>query len=153
MEALIKKHQLVPHPEGGYFREVYRSGQKVVSPVADEERSALTHIYFLLLKGQVSRFHKVLHDELWNFYDGSPLRLIQFDGRHIKEEIIGRECDAYVSVVKGGNYQAAESTGAFSLVGCSVAPGFDFADFTMLDQETATLVEFIKEHQDYERFI
>lgn len=135
IEKIIKKYELLPHPEGGYYREVYRSDQEVSSSKTREKRNAVTHIYFLLKKGQFSRFHKVIHDEIWNFYEGASLKLIEFDGQNIEEKTIGQEYGTYVSVVKGGVFQAAESTGEYSLVGCSVAPGFDFNDFSFLTNE------------------
>ena len=153
MEQLIDKYKLVPHPEGGYFREVFRSGQKVFSSVADAKRDAVTHIYFLLTTGQVSRFHRVLHDEIWNFYQGSPLRLMQYDGTKVQEEIIGAGCSSYVSFVAGGLYQAAESTGEFSLVGCTVAPGFDFGDFSFLGDDPDAVQDFIHKYPEYEKFV
>ena len=153
MEQLIDRYKLVPHPEGGYFREVFRSGHKVFSSVADAKRDAVTHIYFLLTTGQVSRFHTVLHDEIWNFYQGSPLRLVQYDGTKLQEEIIGAGCSSYVSFVAGRLYQAAESTGEYSLVGCTVAPGFDFGDFSFLSDDPETVHDFIHKHPEYEKFV
>jgi hypothetical protein len=133
---IIAKYNLIPHPEGGFYKEVYRSGQVVLSNQINENRNSVTHIYFLLCKGQFSRFHSVLHDEIWNFYEGDPLKLIEFDGKHIEENVIGKEIGVYVSIVKGGVFQAAETTGEYSLVGCSVAPGFDFKDFSFLDDKS-----------------
>jgi predicted cupin superfamily sugar epimerase len=75
VQKLIDRYKLIPHPEGGYYREAYRSEQILYSPAAGKKRRALTHIYFLLPAGQVSRFHKVIHDEVWNFYAGAPLKL------------------------------------------------------------------------------
>jgi predicted cupin superfamily sugar epimerase len=132
MQELIERYQLQPHPEGGHYREVYRSKFNVISPQCDAERSAVTHIYFLLTKGQVSRFHRVLHDEIWNFYAGAPLRLITCDESDCEDKLLGGQEGDYVEVVPGKCYQAAESTGEYSLVGCSVAPGFDFTDFSFL---------------------
>ena len=77
MHPLVNKLGLEPHPEGGYYRQIYRSATQVSSPKHGLPRPAVTHIYFLLLKGQVSRFHRVLHDEIWNHYDGAPLTLYQ----------------------------------------------------------------------------
>ena len=65
---LIEHHQLQTHPEGGWYRENHRADQNVISPVTGEQRSAFTHIYFLLERGQLSRFHKVFHGETWNFF-------------------------------------------------------------------------------------
>lgn len=133
VEELIKKYDLKPHLEGGYFKEQYRSEQKLFSPKSGEERNAVTHIYFLLEKDQFSRFHKVLHDEIWNVYEGDPLKLIEFNGDKINEVIIGASCEEYCHIIKGGLFQAAETTGEYTLVGCSVAPGFDFKDFSFID--------------------
>ena len=153
MQQLIDKYKLVPHPEGGYFREVFRSGQTVFSSVAHTNRDAVSHIYFLLTKGQVSRFHKVLHDEIWNFYAGAPLRLMKYDGGRIEEEIIGTDGNSYVSFVAGGLYQAAESTGEYSLVGCTVAPGFEFGDFSFLSDNPDAVTDFMQKHHEYEKFV
>jgi hypothetical protein len=153
MQNLIDKYNLKPHPEGGYYAVVYESKQAVTSPVVNKNRKAVTHIYFLLLKGQVSLFHKVAHDEIWNFYEGDPLKLIKYDGLTIEEDIIGSGCDNYVSIVEGGIYQAAETAGAYSLVGCSVAPGFEFEDFSLLRDETEPKETFLKEFPGYGKFI
>jgi len=146
---LIQKYNLKAHPEGGYYCEVYRSEQEVKSFKTSELRNAITHIYFLLEKGQFSRFHRVLHDEIWNFFEGDPIKLIEFDGEKIEEFVIGHETNGYVKVIKGGVFQAAESTGEYSLVGCSVAPGFDFKDFSFLDAEPKLLDNLNKNHTKY----
>ena len=153
MQALIDKYKLVPHPEGGYYAVVYESKQAVTSPVVNKDRKAVTHIYFLLLKGQVSLFHKVAYDEIWNFYEGDPLKLIKYNGLTVEENIIGSGCSDYVSIVEGGIYQAAESTGVYSLVGCCVAPGFDFKDFSLLRDETEPKEKFLKKFPGYLKFI
>ena len=66
-----------------------------MSPVVKKVRKAATHIYFLLLKGQVSKFHKVAHDEIWNFYEGDPIKLIKYNGSKVEEDIIGPGCRHY----------------------------------------------------------
>ena len=134
MHPLVNKLGLEPHPEGGYYRQIYRSAAEVCSPKHGLPRPAVTHIYFLLLKGQVSRFHKVLHDEIWNHYDRAPLTLFQLHQQQLHEKRIGGPEDEMAAVVPGGHYQAATSTGDYSLVGCSLAPGFDFADFSFIDE-------------------
>ena len=152
MQELIDRYQLQPHPEGGYYREIYRSDLQISSPRSDAERSAVTHIYFLLTKGQVSRFHRVIHDEIWNFYAGAPLRLITCDESGFGEELLGGNGGDYAAIVPGGCYQAAESTGDYSLVGCSVAPGFDFADFSFLaDNGDADIISMLP--AELKRFI
>jgi len=153
LQALIDKYKLIPHPEGGYYAVVYESKQSVKSPVVNKVRKALTHIYFLLLKGQVSIFHKVAHDEIWNFYQGDPLKLIKYNGSKVEEDIIGSGCSDYASIVEGGVYQAAESTGVYSMVGCSVAPGFEFEDFSFLRDDLKTKEKFIQKFPGYQKFV
>jgi len=88
----------------------------------------------------VSRFHRVLHDEVWNHYVGAPLPLIQLHDKTLTQRTIGSREDGYVDIVPAGNYQAAFSTGDYSLVGCTVAPGFDFEDFSFIDDASITLL-------------
>jgi predicted cupin superfamily sugar epimerase len=153
MQNLIDKYKLVPHPEGGYYAVVYESKQSVTSPVVNKVRKAVIHIYFLLLKGQVSIFHKVVHDEIWNFYEGDPLKLIKYNGSKVEEDIIGSDCSDYAAIVEGGVYQAAETTGDYSLVGCTVAPGFEFEDFSLLRDETEPKEKLLKEFPGYRKFV
>ena len=153
MQNLIDRYNLVPHPEGGFYAEVYRSKQTIKSPVVSKDRKAITHIYFLLPKGQMSIFHKVVHDEIWNFYEGDPVKLIKYNGSTLEEDIIGSGRSGYVSIVEGGVYQAAESTGRYSLVGCSVAPGFEFEDFSLLRDEPGPKEKFLKIFPDYRKFV
>ncbi|MFU8768405.1 MAG: cupin domain-containing protein [Desulfotignum sp.] len=142
MEDLITQFNLAPHPEGGFFRETYRSGRLVWSDAASAHRAAATHIYFLLPKGQVSRFHRVIHDEIWHIYQGDSLRLIQFDGHRITETKIGRGCQDFTAAVPAGIWQGAATTGTYTLAGCTVAPGFDFTDFCLLAEHPADLARF-----------
>ena len=153
MQKLIDKYKLIPHPEGGYYAVVYESKQSVKSPVVNKDRKAVTHIYFLLLEGQVSLFHKVLHDEIWNFYEGDPIKLIKYNGSKVEEDIIGPGCRHYASIVAGGVYQAAESTGGYSLVGCTVAPGFEFEDFSFLSNDVETKEKVLKNFPGYLKFV
>lgn len=135
---LLAELALVPHPEGGYYREVYRSVSEVRLKDARPNRDALTTIYFLLTAGQRSRWHRVLSDEVWHFYEGDPLELfwLDTDKDERKQTRLGPVQPGVeqrpVQVVPGGCWQAARSTGAYTLVGCTVAPGFDFADFSLL---------------------
>ena len=150
-KELIETLGLIEHPEGGYFKEAYRSGINVFSPTAESERSAVTEIYFLLCKGQVSRFHKVLHDEFWHFFEGAPLRLIDGDLQSFEGFELGGASTHYQHCIQGGRWQAAESTGDYTLVGCTVAPGFDFADFAFLSEAEA---DSVKQHfATYAKFI
>jgi len=149
---LVKKLDLMPHPEGGYYRQVYRSEDTVHSPHHGLARPALTHIYFLLVKGQVSRFHRVLHDEVWNHYEGAPLRLYQLHQQQLSEHHIGGQDDNYATVVPAGYFQGAESMGEYTLVGCTVAPGFDFADFSFIEEPSVKHWLHVS-HPDIKRFI
>ena len=153
MHPLIEQLHLQPHPEGGYFTEVYRAAETVSSPFHHQQRPTLTHIYFLLLKGQKSRFHLVKHDEVWNHYCGAPLRLLhiqnptelQSDMQCPSQEVTLGECPTYAHVINANQWQAAESTGDYSLVGCSVAPGFDFKDFRFMQSEQES--EWLQNHR------
>lgn len=133
---LIADLSLLPHPEGGYYRQIYESISRVTPTDGRDGRSALTTIYFLLSAKEISRWHTVASDEVWHFYEGATLELwtmnASFDGvtvRHLGP-LSGNA--APVHVVPAGMWQAARTTGDYTLVGCSVAPGFDFADFKLL---------------------
>lgn len=153
IQSLIDTYNLIPHPEGGFYREVYRSDDQVTSPVHDKKRVCVTQIYFLLGQENISRFHRVVHDEIWHFYQGAPLNLICFDGKEIQTTQIGPGCLDFTFVVKGGIWQAAESTGDYTLVGCTVAPGFDFEDFSFLADSPEELKTFNKGQVGYNRFL
>ena len=121
-DRLIQLLDLRPHPEGGYFRETFRDG--------NDGRAFSTAIYFLLKAGEVSRWHRVDAAEVWHFYRGAPLELMIGKNRYI----LGPELDeAQVPqlVVPPGEWQAARSLGDYTLVGCTVAPGFEFSKFEM----------------------
>jgi uncharacterized protein len=127
---IIRSLRLAPHPEGGWYREVYRSRRRVVADGA--ERTALTSIYYLLEQGQVSRWHIVDADEAWHFYAGAPLELYVYDAqaRRLERHLLAPPGQhAPVHVVEAGLWQGARSLGSYSLVGCSVAPGFEFSGF------------------------
>jgi predicted cupin superfamily sugar epimerase len=98
-------------------------------------------------------FHKVAHDEIWNFYQGDPIKIVKYNGSTVEEDIIGSDCSDYASIVEGGVYQAAESTGVYSLVGCTVAPGFEFEYFSFLRDELEMKEKFLKEYSDYRNFV
>jgi uncharacterized protein len=141
----IDKLELTPHVEGGAFREVYRSDlnlPKTILPLFFQgSRSASTSIYFLLCDGQFSAFHRIASDELWHFYYGDPLLVYEIghNGRlHI--HLLGpnpENGEAFQTVVHAGSWFAsAPAPGSeYALVGCTVAPGFDFADFELANSE------------------
>lgn len=132
--ALIDGLRLQPHPEGGWYREIYRSGERVQT--ARGARSAMTSIYYLLESNQVSRWHVVDSDEIWHFYEGSPLELLTYDPRtsSLVRSVLGDTKDDHkrVGVIPREVWQAARCLGEFSLIGCNVGPGFDFKDFRLI---------------------
>ena len=142
---LITQLELVRHPEGGWFRETYRSGVSVPARALpqrfDGSRALSTAIYFLLEEQDISALHRIKSDEIWHFYAGSPLLLhVVFpDGRY-RAQRLGPDYaagDLYQAVVPAGCWFGAElAEGRFALLGCTVSPGFDFADFEMADRQT-----------------
>ncbi|MCP4720687.1 MAG: cupin domain-containing protein [Desulfobacteraceae bacterium] len=133
----MKKMNLIEHPEGGRFREVFRSAE-IISTSQGNKRSALTHIYFSLEPDERSRFHKVSSDEVWNLYKGAGLHLYTWDGTNKPPECITLSSDTntFCHVIPAGIWQAAKPISDTILVGCSVAPGFEFSDFTLIDPES-----------------
>jgi len=133
----MKPGQLIEHPEGGRFREVFRSPRRVRA-ACGTERSAITHIYFALGPGESSRFHRVASDEVWNLYEGAGVLLYLWDDMSgaLEERELSRESGRYCHVVPAGTWQAAVPLDGAVLVGCSVAPGFEFADFALLEAES-----------------
>lgn len=134
-DDLIAHYQLSPHPEGGWYRRIYTSSLPVSA--GSRQRPAVTSIFYLLRAGETSRWHRVDSDELWHFYGGAPLQLLRadaaFDG--VEPLRLGPADQADSSpmhAIAAGAWQAARSTGAYSLMGCSVAPGFAFEDFVLL---------------------
>ena len=137
---LISTLHLHPHPEGGFFREVHRSASHVTTDDERGERAALTTIYFLLPAGAQSRWHRVDSDEVWHFYEGDPLELLEIDARattlaHHRLGPVDDTAQRPVRTIPAGAWQAARTLGDYTLVGCTVGPGFDFADFRLLSDE------------------
>ncbi len=134
--GLIEKYALLPHPEGGYYKEMYRSAgiipQAALPPNFNGDRSFATAIYFLLEQGNFSAFHRIQSDECWHFYAGQPLHVhvLHENGSYQLITLGGNE-GQYQAVVPAGSWFASETTGNFSFVGCTVAPGFDFTDFEL----------------------
>ncbi|MES2381608.1 MAG: cupin domain-containing protein [Bacteroidota bacterium] len=140
----IDKLGLTKHVEGGAFKETYRADliieNNALTPNFKGDKNASTGIYFLLEYGQFSAFHKIASDEMWHFYDGDTLTIyeIENDGTLITHKL-GRNIEAgetFQCVIKAGNWfgSRCEVANGFSLVGCTVAPGFDFADFELANK-------------------
>ena len=125
---MIAKLGLQPHPEGGHYRETFRDTR------THDRRAASTAILFLLARGERSHWHRIDAVEIWHFYAGAPLKLEIVDGA--KEEIVRLGADVHADevpqvTIPARAWQAAESFGEWTLVGCTVAPGFDFEGFEL----------------------
>lgn len=148
--ALVTTLGLVPHPEGGYYGELYRSTAAVHPADGRGSRPALTTIYFLLPAGAISRWHRVQSDEVWHFYEGAPLDLWMASpaGDQTSQHRLGPLDGAQwpVLTVPAGRWQAARSTGAYTLAGCTVGPGFDFGDFALAADQPAAAAALRARH-------
>jgi len=155
--SYIQKLNLQPHPEGGYFASVYRSREAVSAASLPDRFSAdrlfSTSIYFLLEGNQYSAFHRIKSDELWHFYDGIPLNIYVIhpngEGEILK---LGRDLEngeSLQQVVPAESWFASKpiDLNGYTLAGCTVAPGFDFADFEMADK--SELMSVYPQHSNW----
>lgn len=148
LEEIVQQLDLQPHPEGGYFKETYRSSGSISSnDLGDQyegQRNYSTCIYFLLTAENFSAFHRIKQDEIWHFYDGSPIQLHMIDPEgNYSKQLIGRDLrngELPQFVVPGGYWFASEVSegGSFSFTGCTVAPGFSFEDFDLPSRKELT---------------
>ncbi|MDW7693612.1 cupin domain-containing protein [Flammeovirgaceae bacterium SG7u.111] len=153
VEYWVKKLELMPHPEGGYFKQTYISNEKIDKEALPDryagKRAFSTAIYFLIESGNFSAFHKIASDELWHFYYGDSMvvHIIHPDGA--REDIhLGSNADegeVFQAVVPAGTWFGSrmKEGNEYALVGCTVAPGFDFEDFELAkyNELTATYPE------------
>ncbi len=157
-QLLIKEFGLLPHPEGGYYKETYRSGELIDAAALPArfagDRNFSTAIYFLLEEGDFSAFHRIKSDECWHFYAGDPLlvHVIHLNGS-LETVRLGNDIDkghCFQYVVPAGCWFASEPTpgSVFCFVGCTVAPGFDFTDFEMANAD-----QLIKQYPQYGEII
>lgn len=141
------------HPEGGYFKETYRS-QEIVQNRNGKNRSAATGIYFLITSENFSAFHKIESDEMWHYYDGAPLSVYVINEQGELNTIrIGNKPErgeVLQAVVPAGCWFASrvDEENSYALVGCTVAPGFDFEDFVLADR-----FDLIKKFPQHEKVI
>lgn len=138
IEELKNQFQLEPHPEGGFYKETYRSSGYVNNPYPGaQQRAFSTGIYFLLVAGNFSAFHRIKQDEMWHFYDGDSINLhIISKGGEYSQVTIGsnfEKGEVPQFVVHAGDWFASEVSvkDGYALAGCTVSPGFDFEDFEM----------------------
>jgi predicted cupin superfamily sugar epimerase len=152
LQALIEELGLQPHPEGGFYKETFRSPELL----SDRDRNLITAIYFILTSDNVSKFHRIVSDELWFFHAGSPITIHLLDHEYGHREIaLGNEFNSGQVpqfCVPGGTIfgSSVDVLGSYALVSCVVAPGFDFADFELFDRETL-LKEFPEQQSIIER--
>jgi predicted cupin superfamily sugar epimerase len=140
-DALIRRFELKPHPEGGFFSETYRSAERVArTDGSAQTRSASTAIYYLLCDGAHSAWHRIKSDELWHFHAGEPLLVHVLDEAgalvtHRLGNALTHADAVFQAVVPAGLWFAAECAdpSTFALVGCTVAPGFEFSEFELAD--------------------
>lgn len=141
IEDLISIYHLQPHPEGGFFKETYRDVELIPQSALPQrftgDRNFSTAIYFLIPEGKKSHLHRIKSDEVWHFYLGGPLTLIEISPQgKLHKMILGQDVkngQKLQHIVPQGTWFGAYSNpgSAFFFVGCTVAPGFDFADFEM----------------------
>lgn len=155
---LIDRLELAPHPEGGHYRQVYAADEAIPATALPDrfggDRPFSTSIYYLLASGERSRLHRIASDELWHFYEGAPLTIVTLDDDGCRRDLrLGPDLAAgerYQLVVPAGRWFGAAlsdpTPDAFALVGCTVAPGFDFAEFELADG--AALRERFPQHAD-----
>ncbi|AFZ47688.1 protein of unknown function DUF985 [Cyanobacterium stanieri PCC 7202] len=157
-EYWIQKLELQKHPEGGYYRETYRSNDIIkkdgLSSRAIEQRNSSTAIYYLLSEKDFSAFHRLKSDEIFHFYHGAPLQVhILTSSGEYKSVLLGDtqgENPTFQLVINQGDWFASEVSqpNSYSLIGCTVSPGFDFSDF-----ELASADELINQYPNYEEII
>jgi len=135
-ESLVRSLGLQRHPEGGFYRVVFR-------------QPSVTTIYFLLTAGERSRWHRVRSDEIWHYYEGAALDLLELtpDGLELERYVLGplSELQQPVHAVTANRWQAARTRGDYTLVGCTVAPAFRFEDFTLM-QDDPSLATLVRRH-------
>lgn len=152
-QVMITRLGLIRHPEGGWYRETYRSAEQLAGPALPGRyggaRSFSTAIYFLLEQGDFSSFHRIQSDEIWHHYLGAPVMIYQLnEAGELSTLQLGPDQEQgqhFQVVIPAGSWFAAEPAGnEFSLVGCTVAPGFDFSDFELA--ERSNLSEEYRQH-------
>ncbi|HKA60527.1 MAG TPA: cupin domain-containing protein [Gemmatimonadales bacterium] len=152
---LINTLGMRPHPEGGHFVELFRSAHRVSALGRNVERPAITTIYFLLAAGEVSRWHRVQSDEIWHYQEGDAIELLLFNDGGLRRTRLGpvaHETRPTV-IVPAGTWQAARTTGAYTLVACTVGPGFDFEDFALASDWPEVAQRIASAGQDLARLI
>jgi predicted cupin superfamily sugar epimerase len=133
---LINLLELDPHVGGGYIREIFRSTNFIHLPGNQEERSALTTTYYLLRAGEYDCWHRLEGNEVWHYHEGATLELfwIEQGGDKYTHRLVGEigELSRPIAVVPGGCWQMSRTTGEYTLMGCTMGPGFEYEDYQLL---------------------
>jgi len=149
---LVRDLKLSPHPEGGRYREVFRSRRMVRTDDGRSERWAATAIHFLICAGERRGLHRLASDEVWTWHEGAPLELLLVDPSFemARRVVLGPTGDGQLPmrVVPAGIWQAARPLGEYALAGCVVAPGFELSDLRLLVREEASVTAFRARHPD-----
>jgi predicted cupin superfamily sugar epimerase len=158
VEEIIRSLNLTKHPEGGYYREIYRSNEFIPVEVLENRKNAKkpyrnisTSIYYLLVNSDVSLFHRIKSDEIWHFYQGSPLLLhiLDEEKQEYRNITLGKDLVFQVVVPKNVWFSAEIlDKSSYSLIGCTVSPGFEFEDF-----EIAKSQDLISKFPQWENLI
>jgi predicted cupin superfamily sugar epimerase len=151
----IKQLDLQPHPEGGYYKEVFRSDIGIKRLSAPKSNQACTSIFYLLEGADFSAFHRIASDELWYFHMGTPLLIHAIDeaGNYSAQELSDKPSGSLFAAIKAGLWFAAEipSETGFVLVSCAVAPGFEFAEFEMAKKQVLS-IQYPRHHLIIDKF-
>jgi hypothetical protein len=140
-ESFVKQLKLEPHPEGGFYKEIYKCSKTIeLLEYPDKIRNLSTSIYYLLKSGDVSKFHQLLSDEIWYYHYGVPLNVSMIDKKGILKSVkLGYEIEKgqepQVIIPAGTIFGAySDEINSYTLIGCVVTPGFDFKDFKLLSK-------------------
>ena len=138
-EKIIKNLKLLTHPEGGYYKEMYRAEQKI-NLDNGKSRNVSTAIFYLLENEDKSRFHRIASDELWFFHQGNPLEILSIQNGKLIKTVLGNnfeDGEVLQAVIPAHTWFASrvKNSKGYALVSCTVAPGFDFADFELADRD------------------
>ena len=152
---ILKILGMRPHPEGGHFVEQFRSTCRVQVLDRNVERAAVTSIYFLLVAGECSRWHRVLSDETWHYQEGDAIELLLFSDGNVQRHRVGPVAPESrpTFVVPAGTWQAARTTGDYTLVACTVGPGFEYADFSLAADWPEIATKITNGGSDLARFL
>jgi len=155
--VLIDLLGLDPHVGGGYIGDVFRSAKLVHLPGSFDTRRAMTSAYYLLAAGEFDCWHRLAGDEVWHFIEGAPMELLWIEpgGEKDTRALLGEVAieSRPVAVVPGGCWQMARTTGAYTLVGCTMGPGFEYVDYQAIKDLPDEAGEFQRRFPEFAVYI